>query len=157
MTLTPLDPTALYAALGDPIVEELTPRLTVETYLDGHIVYYLITGISREGSDVFFGAGEQHFQRAIERNMPALYIIEIRANVTFTPYFRTRSEEFVKAWSHIHGHAGYIFKGGVLLNIIKSFILNLQSKRWRSMEFREFKDKDAALAWLYEKYRATQA
>lgn len=144
-------------ALGIPTVEQLTPRLTVERYLNDNIMVYTITGISRQGVQLFFEAARAYIDQQQAANLPVLYLVEIRANVTFTPHFRENSEEFVKQYAHIHGRAAYIFDGGLLLNIVKNFVMIIQSRRQRNITFREFKDKQKALEWLYDGLIAAQA
>lgn len=142
--------------LGDPIVEVLTPRLTSYRYLNNQIVSFLITGISMDGTDTFYDNLIAYFDQQRQADQKVFFLIEIRANVTFTPYHRTRTEDFANRFTEAVGYGAFIFDGGMLLQIIKNFVMILLARRWKHTTFREFKERDKALHWLYERWLADQ-
>lgn len=141
------------SALGEPVVEQLTPYLQASWFLDRQIMVLLITGITRAGTDVFAETGIGYFSQQYEAKRPVLYLMEVRADLTLTPYFRQRAESLIGMFKGIEGRAAYIFDGNVLLRIAKTLIMILQRRLWPRVQAQTFKERDAALVWLYDGWR----
>lgn len=136
--------------IGTPILEVLSPSITIEHHRDGQIVAILITGTSREASERFYAAATGYFERQLASGMPIFYLIEVAGNVGISLHFREMSDKFITLYPDITGRAANIIHSGVLQQIAKNFIFTFQARRWHGLTFREFKRKDEALAWLYE-------
>lgn len=143
--------------LGQPELERITKFMTAEWYLDRQLMVLVLTGISREGTDVFAKTGLEYFGRRFTANLPVFYMLEIRADLTLTPYFRQRAEENIGQYRGVTGRAAYLFEGNVLLRVAKPLILILQHRMWPAVTVQTFKDKPAALTWLYDGWRLAQS
>lgn len=143
------------AALGEPTVQQLTDHSVAHWYLDREILHVFITGISRAGTDAFADIMITHFNRRMDAGKAAYYLVEIRADLTLTPYFHQRADELVGRLSGIEGYGAYIFEGNVLMRIAKPLILLTQRRLFPRVTTQTFKHTDAALLWLYKHWQAT--
>lgn len=145
-------PPNVITLLGEPTIELEMTGLRVYSYLDGRIKVLEGTSATREAVDAFVEQARQYFERCLANREPVLYMVHITQAMAMTPYTKHRLDTFNREYAHIIGRGAYIFPNSAIMRFIKNFVMYFQTRQWKHVDFREFKDVESALEWLYEGY-----
>lgn len=129
--------------------QDLGNGVTRETLMDGRIVAFTVTKMTRVSIDTWVDA-----QRAEMINWPAgspICILKDQStmiNLTHTPYMKSRLSDLTSGSHGKSGRAAIVFGRGFLLQFAKMLANSQTSKS--NMKIKFFSDRESALAWLQE-------